>query len=383
MPTTLLLRRARLAQQIALQNSAAATGATDPLAVRELRYWRLLEPGSNRRYTVLRIEAANGLRGYGECSHITDEQFQQARRLLAGHPATAYELAMRRLWHMPNVAAGVDMALLDLLGQSCKAPVYQVLGGPTRNKVRALATLPDGDESELAQSVSELAKQGHKAFSAPVPQPRWRNSGKAFVLLTNSRAEALRAAGGPDADIVLRGDGRLTPGDAALVAAALERFHLLWFDEPCPLHNLRAAAKISAENVTPIGFGAACREASEFQDLLREDAVDIIRPSLAQFGVSGIRRIAAIAEVYYTAVAPHHSGGPIATAAALHLAAALPNFFIQEAPVARDGRSSRMRAEIAGVNLEAVNGGYFALPTAPGLGIRVDENALEEYRERA
>lgn len=382
MPTTLLLRRARLAGQIA-QQTAAAAGATDPLAVRELRYWRLVEPGSNLRYTVLRIEAANGLRGYGECSHITDEQFEEARRLLAGHPATAYELAMQRLWHMPNVAAGVDMALLDLIGQSCKAPVYQVLGGPTRNKVRAMATLSDGSPSDLVQMVSALAKQGHRAFSVPVPQPRWRNSGKMFVLLTNSRAEALRAAGGPDADIVLRGDGKLTPGDAALVAAALERFHLLWFDEPCPLHNLRAAAKISAENVTPVGFGATCREASEFQDLFREDAVDIVRPSLARFGISGIRRIAAIAEVYYTAVAPYHRGGPIATAAALQLAATLPNFFIQEAPVAKDDQASMMRAKLAGMTLEAVTNGYFALPTGPGLGIRVDENALEEYRERA
>jgi galactonate dehydratase len=385
MPTPLAMRRARLAGQVALQAAAAAAGANDPLAVRELRIWRLVEPRSERRYTVLRIETRGGLRGYGECSHITDQELAESRKLLNGHSASAYEIALRRLAHIPHVAAGVDMALLDIAGQSCKAPVYQILGGPTRNKVRALARLDGEPSGALTQSIQAIAQQGHRAFSAPAPQPRWRNSGKAFVLETNNRAEALRAAGGPNADLVLRGEGRLTPGDAASVAAALERFHLLWFDEPCPLNNLRAVAKISEGSVTPLGFGAACSRASEFQDLLREDAVDIIRPSLALFGITGIRRIATIAEVYYTAVAPHHTGGPVATAAALQLAATLPNFFIQEcpAPLPSERPAAEMRARIAGQGLERVSDGYFTLPTGPGLGIRVDENALNEYQEKA
>ena len=90
--------------------------------------------------------------------------------------------------------------------------------------------------------------------------------------------------------------------------------------------------RIASENVTPVGFGRFAAEAGVFQDLLRSDAVDVVRPDLARHGITQVRRIAAVAEPYYVAVAPFHDGGPIATAAALNLAASLPNFFIQQVP---------------------------------------------------
>jgi galactonate dehydratase len=139
--------------------------------------------------------------------------------------------------------------------------------------------------------------------------------------------------------------------------------------------------KIAGESVTPVGFGRTLGHAGEYQDLLREDAVDILRPSLGKHPLSEIRRIAAIAEVYYVAVAPYHDGGPLATAAALHVAASLPNFFIQQIPVAEHARDEEMRAAMVSPNVEAVSGGFAALPVGAGLGVTVNEAALERYQE--
>jgi L-alanine-DL-glutamate epimerase-like enolase superfamily enzyme len=116
-----------------------------------------------------------------------------------------------------------------------------------------------------------------------------------------------------------------------------------------------------------------------FQALLREGLVDIVRPDIAFFGIDGTRRIAELAEPYYVAVAPRHAGGPIGTAAAIHIAAGIPNFFIQHVPVPEDERDRAMRREIVSPAIETNNAGFLDLPKSPGLGIVVNESALEKY----
>ncbi len=348
------------------------------LEISDVKAWRLREPVSKRAYTVVRVQAGS-FSGYGECGAVTAEQVDRAKKIILKREATAYEAIRRDLASMTAMQSAIDMALLDITGKFAKAPVYQVLGGPTRNKVRAMAML-DGSDPVASMRIAQAA--GFRAFSVPVPQIGARNQGRAFVDATKKRMEALRAAGGEDVDFVLDGGGGLSPGDSGSIAAALERFHLLWFDEPCAISNLSALRKIGTESVTPLGFGRTIHAPGRFQDLLREDAIDILRPSLAQNGITQIRRMAVIAETYYVAVAPYHEGGPVMTAAALQLAAALPNFFIQQIPAAST-EDRKMRAEIAGAAIETVRDGYAPLPTGPGLGITVNEQALAKYEERA
>jgi galactonate dehydratase len=375
-----ILRRARLSA-LALQSDTRAHAAGEH-AISDVRAWTLREPVSKRRYSVLRLDTAGGVRGYGECIELPASEVAEARRILAGIAATAVEPARARLSAWPQLQAAANMALLDIAGKLAKAPVYQVLGGPTRNKARALAPLAGDTDAALRASLDAARATGHRAFLVPAPAAPARNHGQAFVRAVRSRMEALRAAA-EDCDFVLAGGGALTPGDAASISAELERFHMLWFDEPCAASNLAAVRKLAAENVTPLGFGATVHDAGGFQDLLRENAIDVVRPSLARHGITQIRRIAALAETYYIAVAPHHAGGPVGTVAALHLAASLPNFFIQQAPFPEAEADRRMRSEIAGGELETVTSGYFALPTGPGLGISVNEEALDRYQERA
>ena len=351
------------------------------LDITDLRAWLLREPVSRRAYTVVQLSTKSGLKGYGECGEATGEDLETAKRFIIGTAATSHE-AVRHGLGASRVQAAVNMAMLDLVGQFTKAPIYQVLGGPTRNRARALASLEGNSDDELRARLKERHAAGFRAFTIPLPPSPARNQGQAFAIAVVRRVETLRALA-EDADFVLDGAGSLTPGDAAVVAASVERFHLLWFDEPCRISNLAAVRKISDESATPLGFGRHIEEPGEVQDALREEVIDILRPDLARHGISQIRRMAALAETYYIAVAPHHHGGPVGTAAALHLAASLPNFFIQHIPTPDAEPDRRMRAELTGGSIEVVKDGFAALPAGPGLGMTIQEDALEKYKERA
>jgi galactonate dehydratase len=300
-----------------------------------------------------------------------------------GKPATAYETVRRQLSAVSNLQAAVNIALLDIVGKWSKAPLFQVLGGPTRNKARAIASLEGQTADALTGAMKRAREAGYRAFLVPAPPVSSPNQGQAFVQAVQKRMESLRAAGGEGLDFALSGGESLSAGDASSVASALERFHLLWFDEPCRLSNLSAVRKIGAESVTPLGFGSHLNHGGDFQDLLREEVADVLRPSLALNGITQIRRIAALAETYYVAVAPYHNGGPIGTAAALHLAASLPNFVIQQIPLPEAEADRRMRAEITGTSVEVIKEGFATLPVGAGLGITVRQEALEKYKERA
>ena len=252
------------------------------------------------------------------------------------------------------------MALLDILGQACHAPVYRLLGGPTRNKVRAYG-------SPFAANFPIV--------SVDIPAPASRNQGKAYQNQIRALVDAVPSA----ADFVLNGSGLLTPGDAASVAATVESKHPLWFDEPCAHSNFETVRKVSNETVVPLGFGREIRDMGIFQALLREGLIDIVRPELAFFGITGIKRIAALAETYYVAIAPHHDSGPLGTAAAIHLAASIPNFFVQHVPIPSDPDDRAMRAALCSPNPEVGHAGFLTLPQGPGLGVIISEAALEKY----
>jgi galactonate dehydratase len=168
----------------------------------------------------------------------------------------------------------------------------------------------------------------------------------------------------PSADFAFECSDQLTPSDTASLAAAVESMHPLWFDAPCRVSNLSTLHKITDETVVPVGFGRDIASAGTYQDLLREGLIDLLRPNLLSHGISGTRRLAAMAETYYVAVSPWHDAGPISTAAALHLAASIPNFFILQLPS-------------AGVGSAIPRVGFFELPKGPGLGVEVDEKTLE------
>jgi galactonate dehydratase len=358
-----------------------AASLNPQLEMTELDVFPVREPVSRRAYTCVRLRTRSGAIGYGECPAISSTDVATLRAAIRGKEASSFESIRLGLTVQAPAFAALNMAMLDLVGKFTRAPVFQVLGGPTRNKARALARVEGETDEAIAAAVGRSRAAGYRAFLIPVPAMHARNHSATLVNATLQRLDRIRLAAGQGSDFVLDGGGRLTPGDASSLSGAVERLHLLWFDEPCSLSNLSAAARIAGENVTPVGFGRFA-EAGVLQDLLRNDAVDIVRPDLSTHGITQVRRIAALAEPYYMAISPFHDGGPIATAAALHLAASLPNFFIQQVPYPAAEEDRRMRDRLSGLPVEAVKDGFLPLPLGPGLGINVNETALADYRER-
>lgn len=366
-PAGILQRRARLRLPVPLLQ--AASPPASGLAIREVRAFPLREPVSRKEYTLVRVTTESGLAGYGECQGVVAAA--ELQKLLRGRPASAYEAIRQALDSVPAVQGAVNVALLDILGKQAKAPVYQVLGGPTRTRVRVMARLTGDSDGSLRESLTRQRERGFRAFSVPLPH-------NADAKATRQRIERLREAG-EDNDFVLDGGGVLKPAEALRLSAAMEPLHLLWFDEPCATGALGPLRKL-AERVTPLGVGRDAEDGAEFQELLREGVVDVLRPDLQRFGITGVRRMAALAETHYVAVAPHHAGGPLGTAAALQLAACLPNFFVQQIPVPDVEADRKMRAAlVGGAPLEQARDGYATLPSAAGLGVTVREEALKEY----
>lgn len=348
-------RRARLLAGLARQT----TGAAKPTALdtTDIRHFAVREPVSGNRYSLLRITTQSGLTGWGECRYDPNADIKALQSAWIGRPANAYAT----IPPSNPFRAALDIASLDILGRAANAPLYRILGGPTRSKVRAYS--------------SPYTQQFPVAVIA-IPTPKSRNQGKAYQNQVLDLANAVPA----DRDFILTGNSLLTPGDAASVARTLESKHPLWFDEPCAHSNLDAVRKISDETVVPLAFGADIDDPGVFQALLREGLIDLVRPEIGIFGITGVRHIAALAETYYVAVAPRHNGGPVGTAAAIHAAATIPNFFIQHVPLPTAEEDRAMRREIVSPGLETGKDGFLELTNSSGLGITVNEVALEKYR---
>ncbi len=361
---------------------APQPAVVDGLSVTGLRAWRIREPVYGRRYTVVGIESRSGQMGYGEGGPSQAADVAEARTVVVGRRATESEFIRHRLAAMPTMEAAVNNALLDLAAKTANVPIYQYLGGPTRFKVRLLASIEGRDEGALEAPLRRSVSHGFKAFSVPIPARdamMWQM--QAYVDLVRRRVDRVREIAGAESDVVLDGAGSLMPGDAAFIATSLERNHLVWFDEPTTVHTTDALGKITAESVMPIGIGRDIHDIGAFQTLLRFGCIDVLRPSLALNSLPKIRRMAALAEIHYVAIAPFHAGGPIASVAAIHMAASLPNFYTQQIPVAAAEQDADMRAEITSGQHETGTAGFASLINKPGIGIQVNEQALAKYSE--
>ena len=381
-------KRKRLAT---LGADSGAPAAKPEVAITDVTAVAVEEPVRRRAYVLVSVKTDAGITGFGEVSAGPDASSAVRRVLrhkehLIGQDALAAEAVRRRLTQVVNgeaslLVAAVNIALLDILGKLSDAPLYEVLGGPTRDKARAMAHLHGASEPELTRSLRRANESGYRAFLVSLPEARGETRQPTFAARTRRLLEKLREVR-DGVDFVLDCGGRLRPAEAAGLAHELEQFHLLWLEEPCAGVTGKGLRKISEETVVPLGLGRDVRHNREFQELLQEDAVDVLRPDVSRQGISGIRRAAALAETYYVAVAPFHRGGPIATAAGLHVAASIPNFFIQEVPTPADERDTRMRRELTSTAVESPRDGFLPLPTQPGLGVTLNEDAVERYRLR-
>jgi galactonate dehydratase len=360
----------------------APPAATDhPLNIVDFRAWRVKEPVSNRRYTVVRLKSQGGTSGYGEGGPAPGPEIAAARAAAIGRRATESELIRASLERMPALEAAVNGAMLDLVCRVKNVPIYQYLGGPVRYKARVLAHLEGKNATEAAPSLERAQRQAFQAFTIAAPKRDAMIPLRSYIDLVRKHVADMQAMAGAAAEWVIDGAGAMPPGDAASVAVALEPVHPIWFDEPTSVITQDALAKIVEESVMPVGLGRRITDIAGFQSLLASGSVNIVRPSLGLNSLTKIKRIAAIAETHYVAIAPFHDGGPIGSMAGVHLNAALINAYAMQIPVPAADRDAAMRAEITSGLKEAGDKGFAALMNRPGLGFDVNEQALDTYCE--
>jgi galactonate dehydratase len=277
-----------------------------------------------------------------------------------------------------SAISGLEQACWDIFGKSTGLPVYRLLGGEVRNKVRMYTHLGGGDMKAVyqtfdAQPLIDLAHKvvarGYTALKVvfvPYSEPLM---GRQYVRQFASMFEKLRLAVGDDIDIMIDFHGRTSPAMAIQYIHAIEEFSPYFCEEPVPPENIPAMRQVREAVRTPIATGERLVTRFEFRELCEQQACHIVQPDLCHCGgLLEAKKIAAAAETYYMGVAPHNPLGPIANAAALHFALSTPNFLIQEDMLT----DVPWRWDVVKHGLKMENG-YWVKAEAPGLGIEVDE----------
>ena len=352
---------------------------------------------SPTNWVLVKVRTDEGLVGIGEAYHgagvhqiAVDERLTRA--LIGQDPRHVDRLFHDMMGSMSasgfyqgavmSAISGIEMALWDITGQACGAPIWQLLGGRFRDRIRMYASLgysahtPENWVAE-ARAAEAAGFDQVKLGIEYVPERRRdqynRSLSNAEIAYNVEVITALRDSLHPGTDIAFDCHWAYAPADIAKLAHAVEDLGLAWLEDPIPPHNIAATAQLKASTRTPITTGEHFYTRHGFRELIQSQAADIISPDFAKAGglLEG-RRICDLADLYYVNVAPHHIGSSIQTMAVCHLCAAIPNFLafeyhypgpqlfhdlIEESPLVEDG--------------------YVTVPDRPGLGVTLNEKAVE------
>lgn len=345
------------------------------------------------RWLFVRVEAENGCFGWGEASleghsEAVDGAFESLRdRFIGTDPRRiedVWQVAYRGGFYrggavLMSALAGLDQALWDLKGRHYGLPAWEMLGGQVRDKVRAYAWIGGDRPDDVGAAAAARKAQGFSAVKM--------NATSELDYLTAPKfddvVERVRAAQAAGMDVGLDFHGRVHRGMAKQLAKQLEPLGLLFIEEPILSENPEVLAQISSQVSTPIALGERLYSRWDFKSFLASGAVDIIQPDLSHAGgLSECRRIAAMAEAYDVAVAPHCPLGPLALAACLQLAGCTPNVVLQEMSLGIHYNAGHDLLHFC-TNPDVLTpvDGYLPIPTGPGLGIEVDEAAVRKAHE--
>ena len=310
-------------------------------------------------------EGINGVGEGGGWPEVTVTAIQELKHFLIGEdPFEAENLWMKlySVLHGHGVTGAVrggalsaiDDALWDIKGKALKVPVYELLGGKCRDRIRVYG---HASTPEKAQS---LIDQGYTAFKcAPSVE----------VI------KKLRDSVGYKVEIGLHGHGEFTPGKAISIGRLAEKYEPAFFEEPVPAENLNALVKVSRKVDIPIATGERFFNKWGFTELFDRNVVDIVQPEITRLGgITEEKKLASMAEAHYVPVAPHDgSSGPIAEMANIHVLASIPNFIFLEHPPVAD-KVPWITKVVKGLVPEKE--GYIEVPTQPGLGIDINEEEI-------
>ncbi|MEP7355702.1 MAG: galactonate dehydratase [Anaerolineales bacterium] len=355
-----------------------------------------------RNWVFVKIETDQaGLYGWGEASlewktRAVVGAVDDFAPMLIGEDPNRIEHIFQKLYRQSfwrvgaiglSAISGIDQALWDIKGKVLNRPVYDLLGGRVRDRVRMYTHLGGGDMRAVyethnspdptifAERAAEVVAKGYTAVKVLITPPTEALNSIAAYKYAAKGMEAMRMAVGDDVDIMVDCHGRHSPANALEFCRVLAPYRPYFVEEPVPPENVDAMAEVRHNSPVPIATGERLLTRHDFRPVLEKHAADIIQPDLCHCGgLWEAKKIAAMAEAYYVGVAPHNPLGPIANAAALHFALSTPNFLIQEDMLG----DVAWRWDVVQSSLVTENG-YWLPATAPGLGIEVDEAAAAKH----
>jgi galactonate dehydratase len=335
----------------------------------------------------VRIYTDDGLVGVGQSAAwgypaAVDQVMQTFAQYLVGQDPMRIEHHWQYLYRLApfrgNIVSGavsaVDIALWDLKGQRLQAPIWQLLGGKCRDKVRLHLLMGGSTPEEVHARAKEAAAEGFTAIKFdPLPAGFQDMTLEGLVGAAVDRVAAAREAVGRDVDLIVEIHRKLTPLTAMPVCVALAQFNPLFVEDPVQIDSIQSQAEIARRLTSPIANGERLSSIWEFRELLVAGGSQYVRPDVGLAGgLTHVKKIAGLAESFHAAVVTHNFLGPVLTAASVHLDVSIPNFVVQEYSKVDEQRA------VAFPGTLKRQGGYLPVPEAPGLGVKIDDAKLAE-----
>lgn len=350
------------------------------------------------RWLFLKIETDEGICGWGEPviegrADTVKAAVEELSEYLIGQDPLKIEDHWQVLYRagfyrggpiLMSAIAGIDQALWDIKGKYYNAPIYQLLGGPCREKIRVYCWIGGDRPADVGKAAKEKMEQGYTAVKMNGTEELHYIDSYAKVEAAVSRVAAIREACGPHFGIAVDFHGRVHKAMAKVLAKELEPFKLMFIEEPVLPENNEALRDIANHTSTPIATGERMFSRWDFKNLLADGYVDIIQPDLSHAGgITECKKISAMAEAYDVAVAPHCPLGPIALAACLQLDACTPNVFIQEQSLGiHYNRGGDLLDYLKDPKVFTYENGFVKIPEGSGLGIEVNEEKVREMAQK-
>ncbi|MFD7024344.1 galactonate dehydratase [Promicromonospora sukumoe] len=346
------------------------------------------------RWLFLKIETDEGIVGWGEpvlegraasvaaaVEELSDYLIGKDPRRIEEHWTVLYRSGFYRGGgiHM-SALAGIDQALWDIKGKALGVPVHDLLGGRLRDRIKVYSWIGGDRPAETAAHAKEAVERGFSAVKMNGPEELQYVDSRDKVEKVVANVAAVRDAVGPNVGIGVDFHGRVHRPMARVLLDALAPYHLMFVEEPVLSEHVDGIADVLRNSTTPIALGERLYSRWDFKNVITTGVVDIIQPDLSHAGgITEVRKIAAMAEAYDIAVAPHCPLGPIALAACLQLDAVAYNAVIQEQSLGiHYNKANDLLDYVVDPGVFAYEDGSVAIPQGPGLGIEVNEDYVRE-----
>ncbi len=358
----------------------------------------------------VRVSTDAGFTGTGECVHGGKQAIaiiQELEEKLIGRDPFAVDAIFEQMRRghvfdggdagaLITALTGIEIALWDLKGKALETPVYELLGGKFRDKIRVYAdcqVAPGMNFDEIKKVVDEVLERGFTALKIDVDIDAYGSKGSEVAHYDKDRfnttanqwehermvslVDMVTSAAGGGIDVAADVHTRLDVPSAIRLARALESYHLMWLEEPVPAENIDAMRTVTQSTSVPICSGENLYLRHGFRELIEKQAVNVIMPDIPKCGgLSECRKIANLAEIYYIPFAPHNVSSPIGTLASAHVCATVPNFLVLEFHwLHRDYWTTIIQEKT-----DIIKDGFIHLDDRPGIGVELDEVVGQQYQ---